>query len=235
VVSDRWRGTIWWDFDGTLVSRPSMWSAAARRLFERAAIACADLPAPLLSALNTEMPWHGPNRAHPELSTPELWWARVFATYANGLSRCGWSHVATPAAFDALRSEIVDPRAYSLFDDVIPVLTALSADGWRHVIVSNHVPELADIVAGLGISEFFADVITSGLVGYEKPHAQMFEAAMRSAIPGAPIWMIGDSVECDCHPVQAFGANAILVRATAPSFDRHASDLWQAAKLITGP
>jgi putative hydrolase of the HAD superfamily len=86
------------------------------------------------------------------------------------------------------------------------VLTALSAEGWRHVIVSNHVPELADVVAGLGIRAFFADVITSGLVGYEKPHPQMFEAAVRSAIPGAPIWMIGDNLECDYHPVPAFGA-----------------------------
>ena len=110
----------------------------------------------------------------------------------------------------------------------------LSAKGWRHVIVSNHVPELADVVAGLWISAFFADVITSGLVGYEKPHAHMFEAAMHSAIPGAPIWMIGDNVDCDCHPVAAFGAKAILVRTAAPSFERHAVDLWQAARLITG-
>ena len=103
----------------------------------------------------------------------------------------------------------------------------------RHVIVSNHVPQLADIVAGLGIRAFFADVITSGLVGYEKPHARMFEAAVRCAIPGAPIWMIGDNAECDGHPVRAFGANAILVRAAAPTFERHAQNLWQAARLIT--
>jgi hypothetical protein len=68
-------------------------------------------------------------------------------------------------------------------------------------------------------------VITPGLVGYEKPHARMFEAAVRCAIPGAPI--------CDCHPARAFGANAILVRSVAPSFERHAADVWQAARLIT--
>jgi len=73
---------------------------------------------------------------------------------------------------------------------------------------------------------------TSGLVGYEKPHTQMFQAALRCAIPGAPIWMIGDNPECDCHPVGAFGANAILVRAARPAFERHAADLWQAARLI---
>jgi putative hydrolase of the HAD superfamily len=234
VVSERVHGTIWWDFDGTLVSRPLMWSGAARRLIERASIACADLPRPLLDVLNNDMPWHGPNRAHPELSTPDMWWAKVFATYGEGLSRCGWSHAATPAGFDFLRSEILDARAYSLFEDVVPVLTALREEGWRHVVVSNHVPELPDIVAGLGIRAFFADVITSGLIGYEKPHAQMFEAAMRCAIPGAPIWMIGDNPECDCQPVGAFGANAILIRAAAPTFERHAADLWQAARLITG-
>ena len=89
----------------------------------------------------------------------------------------GFTLLLARSGFDALRSEILDPHAYSLFEDVMPVLTALSEAGWRHVIVSNHVPELADIVAGLGIRAFFADVITSGLVGYETPHAQMFEAA----------------------------------------------------------
>ena len=232
-MSDLARGTIWWDFDGTLASRPLMWSRAARSLLERTSIVCDDLPGPLLEVLNNNMPWHGPNRAHPELSTSEMWWARVFATYAEGLSRCGWSHAATRAGFDALRAEILDARAYSLFEDVVPALTALREVGWRHVIVSNHVPELPDIVTGLGIREFFADVVTSGLVGYEKPHDPMFEAALRCAIPGAPIWMVGDNPECDCHPVGAFGANAILVRAAEPSFERHAADLWQVARLIT--
>jgi len=233
VVSDRGRGTIWWDFDGTLASRPLMWSRAARHLIERAEIACDALPGPLLEVLNKDMPWHGPNRAHPELSTPDIWWARVFAVYAEGLARCGWSQAATPSSFEALRTEILDARAYSLFEDVVPVLTALREERWRHVIVSNHVPELADIVGDLGIGAFFTDVMTSGLVGYEKPHAQMFQAALRCAIPGAPIWMIGDNPECDCHPVGAFGANAILIRAAAPAFGRHAADLWQAARLIT--
>jgi hypothetical protein len=104
VVGDRLRGTIWWDFDGTLVSRPLMWSGAARRLIERASIACDRLPGPLLEVLNHDMPWRGPNRAHPELSTPDTWWARVFAIYAEGLARCGWSEAATPSGFEALRN-----------------------------------------------------------------------------------------------------------------------------------
>jgi putative hydrolase of the HAD superfamily len=210
-----------------------MWSQAARRLIERASIDCDHLPAALLDTLRSDMPWHGGHQAHPELSTPELWWTRVFATYAEGLSRCGWPHAANAAALDALRAEILDVRAYSLFVDVVPVLSAMQMEGWRQVIVSNHVPELDDIVAGLGIQHFFTDVITSGLVGYEKPHPEIFEAALRCTIPGAPIWMIGDNALCDCHPVGGFGASAILVRAAEPEFDPHAADLWEAAELIT--
>jgi putative hydrolase of the HAD superfamily len=155
------RGTIWWDFDGTLVSRPLMWSRAAHRLVERASIACDRLPAVLVQALNSGMPWHGPHRRHPELRTSDLWWARVFATYAEALSRCGWADAATPAAFAALRAEILDASAYSLYADVVPVLSQLRQAGWRHIIVSNHVPELEDIVTGLGLDRFFSDVLAT--------------------------------------------------------------------------
>lgn len=102
------------------------------------------------------------------------------------------------------------------------------------MIVSNHVPELPEIVTGLGIGDFFADVLTSGLVGYEKPYAAIFEEALRCAMPGAPIWMIGDNPQCDCQPVAAFGASAILVRTAEPTFERYAADLRDAASLITG-
>ena len=61
----------------------------------------------------------------------------------------------------------------------------------------------------------------------------MFQAALRCAIPSAPISMIGDNAECDCHPVGAFSAKAILIRAATPAFERHAKDLWHAARLIT--
>jgi hypothetical protein len=109
-----------------------MWTHAARRLIERSSIACDPLPAPLLEVLNNDMPWHRASRAHPELSTPELWWGRVFAVYAEGLSRCGWSRASTPSGFEALRAEILDAAGYSVFENVVPVLTALSDEGWRH-------------------------------------------------------------------------------------------------------
>jgi putative hydrolase of the HAD superfamily len=107
------------------------------------------LPGPLLEVLNKDMPWHGPNRGPSGAEhTRHLCGPGCSPFYAEGLARCGWSQAATPSSFEALRTEILDARAYSLFEDVVPVLTALREERWRHVIVSNHVPELADIVGG---------------------------------------------------------------------------------------
>ncbi len=98
---------------------------------------------------------------------------------------------------------------------------------WREA----HVPELPRIVDDLGIGAFFHIVLTSGIVGYEKPHDRMFEAAVANSVPARPIWMLGDNVHADCLPVGAFGARAILVRATG-DFDPRAEDLWQALAVI---
>jgi putative hydrolase of the HAD superfamily len=97
--------------------------------------------------------------------------------------------------------------------------------------VSNHVPELDAIVADLGIRRFFHSILTSGIVGYEKPHARIFEAALQQSVRDAPIWMVGDNVELDCVASEAFGAKAIHVR-TADGFERHAEDMWAVLELI---
>jgi FMN phosphatase YigB (HAD superfamily) len=59
----------------------------------------------------------------------------------------------------------------------------------------------------------------------------MFEMALAYSAPGAPIWMIGDSLNADCLPASSFGAKAILVRTPA-SFDCRADDLRSALKII---
>jgi FMN phosphatase YigB (HAD superfamily) len=98
-------------------------------------------------------------------------------------------------------------------------------------MVSNHVSELDVIVAALGIGTFFHAVLTSAIIGYEEAHACMFEAALEQTVPGAPAWIVGDSVEADRVPATSVGAKAILVRTEAP-FDRRAPDLWTALAMI---
>jgi putative hydrolase of the HAD superfamily len=223
-------GTIWWDFDGTLISRPAMWSAAGCRCLTRLSPEHSVTRDQLRFLLKRGFPWHRPDHGHPEL-TPKLWWEAVGHCYSAAFDQLGCRIDNLKDLLAAIRADILDARHYLLFDDVVPVLARLHRGGWQQVIVSNHVPELEAIVTDLGIRRFFRAVLTSAIVGYEKPHARMFEAALQHSVPNRPVWMIGDNVELDCIASEAFGAKAILVRS-ARTFVRHAPDLWAALNII---
>jgi KaiC/GvpD/RAD55 family RecA-like ATPase len=62
----------------------------------------------------------------------------------------------------------------------VQALQRLAAVGWRHIVLSNHVPELASIVAGVGLGYLVETVLSSARTGYEKPHPEAF------AIAGGP-------------------------------------------------
>jgi putative hydrolase of the HAD superfamily len=226
-------GVLWWDFDGTLVSRPVMWAEVALRLLDRE-VPDHGVPVESMTALVfAGMPWHRLGHAHPELTSPDLWWAAVFRRYVEVFTELGYPSAASPPALAALRADILDASAYVVFDDVRPALIRARANGWRSLMVSNHVPELEMLVRDLGMAPFFESVVSSGVVGYEKPHARLFEAALRQTGPARPVWMIGDNPDADCSPVCAIGHQAVLVRSpVAGAFERQAADLNAALDLI---
>ena len=51
----------------------------------------------------------------------------------------------------------------------------------------------------------FDAVISSGIVGYEKPHRRMFETARAHTLGDQAIWMIGDNPTADCVAAMALG------------------------------
>jgi putative hydrolase of the HAD superfamily len=227
------RGTIWWDFDGTLVSRPHMWTEVAIRLLDRHAPGHAISSGAIAGALETGLPWQRADHAHPELTSSGLWWHEVYRRYRAIFVEFGCGDRVAPDTFAAMREDILDASRYRVFDDVVPALTRAGESGWRNVMVSNHVPELPQLVAGLGLSPFFDAIVTSGVVGYEKPHRRLFDAALPHTQPDLPVWMIGDNVDADCRPVCALGMNAILVRGSVlPPFQHEATDLVAALDLI---
>ncbi len=224
------RGTIWWDFDGTLVSRPRMWAEAAMQMAARV-FPGHDVNVNHFSRqFKRRFPWHREGFAHPELETPALWWSAVYDVFIDAFAHLGFGDVR--AHVTDIRSDILNPCGYGVFEDAEPVLDELTRGGWRHVMVSNHVPELGHIVRQLGFAHFFHAIITSGEVGYEKPHPRIFGAARECSISGQPVWMIGDNLECDCLPVESLGGRAILVRTRSVDHMRCAGDLYAASDMI---
>ncbi|HKD95671.1 MAG TPA: HAD-IA family hydrolase, partial [Gaiellaceae bacterium] len=119
----------------------------------------------------------------------------------------------------------VDPDVgWELFDDTLPALDRLAEAGWTHAILSNHVPELRQIVAALGLDEVVSFLSCSAETGYEKPHEQAYASVLETLRP-AEVWMIGDNVVADVLGAEALGIPAVLVRRPDPRAARYADSL----------
>ena len=68
----RYAGTILWDFDGTLVWRPSMWSRALHHALTDFGLDATITAAEVERWFESGFPWQ--RLEHPELNTAEKWW-----------------------------------------------------------------------------------------------------------------------------------------------------------------
>jgi putative hydrolase of the HAD superfamily len=134
---------------------------------------------------------------------------------------------------EAARRLYVDPDVgWALFDDTLPALERLSQAGWTHAILSNHVPELRQLVAGLGLDDVVAFVSCSAETGYEKPHARAYASVLDRLHP-AEAWMAGDNVVADVLGAEAVGIPAVLVRRPEPRASRYADSLAGVERFLT--
>jgi putative hydrolase of the HAD superfamily len=214
-----------WDFDGTLAYRPGLWSAALADVARAHIPGCAVPVEAFAPHLKAGFYWHHPERPHLDIHSADAWWHGLSPVLVGALTKAtGATRAQAQALMPAVRACFVDPARWKLFDDVLPCLDALSGDGWRHVILSNHVPELPQLVTALGLDGHVSHVFNSATLGYEKPHPEAF-AAVRRAFGGAStVRMIGDNYSADVAGAEATGVRAMLVRKPHPKASEfHAS------------
>ena len=212
--------TILWDFDGTLAFRPGMWRGCLVEVLDEQERGHAIAPDDFGDALRHGFPWHTPEIVHGHLDTPDAWWEPVEAILARAYARVGFTDERARELARLARARYVDPaHSWTLFEDTQPTLERLRAAGWRHVILSNHVPELAAIVTALGLDELVDAVVNSAHTGYEKPHPEAFAAARRAAGDPEELWMVGDNPAADVAGAEAVGIRAILARADGAGLD----------------
>jgi putative hydrolase of the HAD superfamily len=73
---------ILWDFDGTLVVR-NRWSGAMVAALDASVAGHGVSVENLKPYLRSGFPWHEPEKAHPELSAPGAWWAKMEKYFEN--------------------------------------------------------------------------------------------------------------------------------------------------------
>ena len=140
---------ILWDFDGTLAYREGKWAGAllevVRREHPKRQISASELRPHLLSGF----PWHTPERVRPPEQPADVWWAQLEPVFASAFVKgAGFPQDEARRLARLVREVYVDPKYWRVFDDTVECLERLRTEGWKHVILSNHVPDCLGSSAG---------------------------------------------------------------------------------------
>jgi putative hydrolase of the HAD superfamily len=128
-------------------------------------------------------------------------------------------------ARDAGKAEVVYRRftaaiTWRVYHDVHDVLRTLRKKGVRLGIISNWTGDLEQVLQGVGLRESFDFVLDSARLGFEKPHPEIFDEALRRAGVGRDAALhVGDSPDHDVEGALGAGLRAVLL----DRHDRHQS------------
>ena len=225
--------TILWDFDGTLVSCPGLWSGTLLRVLDENVPGHNVKIEQIRPYLRSGFPWDTPDIPHPHLSAQAAWWNAMEEVFVRAYRGIGVEDATAGKLACLAHVCYLNIDRFVVFEDVVPVLEDFSARGWQNVILSNHVPELPEIVKSLPLAPYISACVTSAAIGFEKPHREAFKIALLAAGNPETVWMVGDNPAADIAGAEAVGIPAILVRTTpAGNIRYHAPDLKQAAEII---
>ena len=116
---------------------------------------------------------------------------------------------------DAVRNTLVENTQNSAnWDQILPgTREALERIRQRYAIavISNADGRIEAVLKRCGIADCFASITDSGLVGHEKPHPEIFDAALREmkAKPEESLY-VGDVYSVDYVGASRFGMQAVL-------------------------
>jgi FMN phosphatase YigB (HAD superfamily) len=117
---------------------------------------------------------------------------------------------------DAIRDQLVAAIRNSGNWDIIPPGTAekLHAIGEHYeiAVISNADGKIENVLQRCGIAHCFRTITDSGLVGYEKPHPEIFRQALKimNAVPEESLY-VGDVYSVDYLGATGAGMQAMLM------------------------
>jgi putative hydrolase of the HAD superfamily len=220
-----------WDFDGTLGYRPGQWSGALVQVLRRFAGLEVDIQT-VRPFMQKGFPWHSPNRANPPRRDADDWWEALAPIFQQAFVACGLSGEDARSLAGKVRSVYTDVEEWKLYEDTSDVLSELHQEGWNHAILSNHVPELPSLVAGLGLGSLIGHISNSAETGFEKPHPRAFQSVLEVLEAPGEVWMIGDNILADVLGAESVGLRAILVRSEDPRASCCAAHLQDVRKFL---
>jgi putative hydrolase of the HAD superfamily len=114
--------------------------------------------------------------------------------------------------------EVPDHHHYRLFDDVLPALRNLRHAGVRTAVVSNADDDVTVVCVHFAFAPLMDLIVTSALVGYEKPDPRTYQAALEPlGVDPKRAIHVGDQPKSDVVGALGIGMGAVLI----DRYDRH--------------
>jgi putative hydrolase of the HAD superfamily len=202
-----------WDFDQTLAHREGRWSGAVLEVVRQNRGDDVPTLEAVRALLRQGFPWHQPDVAHDHIKSADAWWSELISPVLNNVFlTLNFDSSQLQSLVAQFRQNYLNPNCWKVYPDVVLTLETLAHEGWQHVVLSNHIPELEALMAALSLEQHFEAVFSSGVIGFEKPNRRFFEFALEKIGPVKEIWMIGDNYEHDILGAAQLGIPGILVR-----------------------
>ncbi|WP_160691756.1 HAD family hydrolase [Clostridium sp. C2-6-12] len=204
---------IFWDFQGTLAYNDFMISKALHKVILQNEPDTEITIEQIKKLKIPGIPWQDCEKDYSHLTINGEWWKFVEKLFEEAykelsIDECKLSNFARQA-----HMELAKPDEFTLYSDSIETLKYFKLNGWRNIILSNHIPELPYIVESLGLGKYITDCISSANVGFEKPNMKIYEFALNKAKHPKNVWMVGDSLLADVNGPERAGIKGVLVRA----------------------
>ena len=171
----------------------------------------------------------GLDRFHHLKESPFAFWGLLFQVMFEDLQLDGRDSIP---AVEAAYNKFTDPNLWAV-EPTFKDLSSFSRErNIKLFVTSNWDFRLPGILKNLGIDTFFEQIITSALVGFEKPSAKIFQYLVSAAQCHAEqVLHVGDRLEDDFKGAQAAGLKAVLY-GNNPQEDQRYPSIPQVDSLI---
>ena len=137
---------------------------------------------------------------------------RFFAEYERLVLQGAGVNVSAEQAGRIWRRVRKVPYGLARFDDVLPTMDLLRAQGMTLGLISNMNREGGELVESLGLASSLDFAVTSFEVGDEKPHPPIFLAALdRAGAEPHEAVHVGDQLTSDVEGARGVGINPVLI------------------------
>lgn len=147
-------------------------------------------------------------KARPGFAHSRIAWAELVDEVFTGLIPDSPSRTF----FSALYDRFAEAGAWRVFEDVIPALETLAANGMKLGVISNWDERLRQLLRRLELDHYFEVFAISCEVGSCKPSTGIFDhAAAKLGLPAKAILHVGDSFELDVVGARAAGFHTLRI------------------------